>query len=121
MGVSSDPEYADVEDGIGTFLTPNVITYLAQWKAFFGEAYSARDFASAKVSERDDRRNRINRAEITIGRTEIEGFPKEYDAWEESKWHAPKPSRRIRTEPGLPVAGEGTKPNGCWAHGKWRA
>ena len=49
MWVASDPEYADVNDRINALLTPNVLTYLAQGKAFVGEAYPRETSRSPKL------------------------------------------------------------------------
>ena len=120
-GILSHPEYADANDGFDALMTQDALSYLAQGETCVDEAYSDRNFRGAKVRDRDERRNRINRMAIPIGRTALGGFQSGYDAYEELRWHSAMPSRPSRPEPGIPIVEEETKPTGCWINGKWRA
>ena len=114
----SHPEYADANDGFGALMTKGALTYVVQGKTFVDEAYAAKNFRSAKIRERGDRRNMVDRSEIPIGETALDYFQLAYDAYEEYKWLAPKPSSPIIRNQGPPSVEEEKKPRGACAQGK---
>ena len=118
-GISSHPEYADANGGFDSLMTPNVINFAAKGKTFFDEAYAAINSKGARIRERDERRYRIRRLEIPLGRTEPENCQISYDDYKEVKRPVLKPSTPIG-EPGLAAVAEETQQKGRWVNGKWR-
>lgn len=88
-GVLGNPGYPRAADDFDDLATPGVLAVAVEGGAFSDEAYTTKNLRIAKIRERGDRRNRTNRLEIHLGRSELTNSQISYGVYKESKLPAP--------------------------------